>query len=255
MQQLDSLAVTITGTTLSRALLVALLATFLVGHARGQSVCGCLASGSDESVLMKESVRCDTTFLKNRSLLYYQFNCDSIWLTLEDVRGRRKILFSMDAAMYGYTYRLGYQLMKEFSSSLLFRHGCPANGPCDYSLLDKETGKKIMGFGDLIYDGHDTLSDFIVYFTSYSHASITLHFINTGKKHLFKVNPARFSSGEYLVPEQQFYTVSVSQNSLELKHRFKLKDEDEDWSIDSLVIDLAAIRGSNGRNQRRRSVR
>ena len=44
-------------------------------------------------------------------------------------------------------YRLGFQLRKENSSTLLFSEDCPANGPCTYVVIDKNTGKLIRRYG------------------------------------------------------------------------------------------------------------
>ncbi|MFN8237394.1 MAG: hypothetical protein U0T77_04425 [Chitinophagales bacterium] len=87
------------------------------------------------------TVDCDIRTLKNKAKLYYQFNCDSIWLTLEN-NGQKKIIFSTDTELYAYTYRLGYQLEKEYKNSLLFKFGCSASIPdCSYILINKWNGK------------------------------------------------------------------------------------------------------------------
>ena len=36
------------------------------------------------------TISCETAKFKNGSKLYWQFNCDRIWLTLEDVKGKKK---------------------------------------------------------------------------------------------------------------------------------------------------------------------
>ncbi len=77
-----------------------------------------------------------------------------------------------------YMSRLGYTLIKEFKNSLLFRSGCPANGPCIYTLVDKTSGNKIKTFNQLICidtdvqfeNPHKYNYDFIVYFSkNYDH--------------------------------------------------------------------------------------
>lgn len=93
--------------------------------------------------LIREQIDCSTIHLKNNYLLYYQYNCDSIWLTLESTRKKKTVLFSMNTMHYAYTYRLGCQLQKERSRTLLFRCGCPANGPCTYRVIDKYTGRQL----------------------------------------------------------------------------------------------------------------
>ncbi len=89
------------------------------------------------------TVSCETAKLKNNSKLYWQYDCNRIWLTLENAKGKKAVINEVDVELFGYTYRLGYYLIKEYKNSLLFRSGCPANGPCIYTLIDKNNGKII----------------------------------------------------------------------------------------------------------------
>lgn len=185
---------------------------------------------------MRESINCDTIVLKNKSLLYYQFNCDSVWLTLENKKGNKNILFSMGAELYGYTYRLGYQLIKEFKTTLLFRSGCAANGPCNYVLTNKENGKEIEKFGELIFNSEDSLSEFIIYFSDDKLSSLTLYFINTNKKYKIKIPAERFI-GKTIIPEQQFEKPVLENDNLTLTYKYKLNKK-ENWVKDNINIDL-----------------
>ncbi len=183
---------------------------------------------------MKERVGCDTTILKNKSLLYYQFDCDSIWLTLENISGNKKVIDNMDPELY----RLGYYLTKEFQRSLLFRHSCLGSAPCEYDLIDKETGKLIKEFGKLIYNADDSLSNFIVYFSDDSFSFITLHYIDTDKKYKIKILTEQFNGIE-IHAEQQFERPKIENNLVTLLYRYKLKYEEKDWSVDRIIIDLS----------------
>jgi hypothetical protein len=143
---------------------------FLFNQTYGQkSQCFC-----DNDTLMNDAtVNCDTTKLKNNSRLYWQFNCERVWLTLENANGKKFVIDEVDIELYAYTYRLGYHLIKEYKSSLLFRSGCSANGPCFYTLIDKTTGKKIKEFNQLICidtdaqleNEHAYNYEFVVYFS------------------------------------------------------------------------------------------
>jgi len=96
------------------------------------------------------TVGCDTTYFSNGSKIYWQYNCDRIWLTLENSRNNKVVIDEVPSEYYQYTYRLGFSLVKEYKNCLLFRGGCPANGPCIYTLVDKDNGKKIKSFSQLI---------------------------------------------------------------------------------------------------------
>lgn len=98
----------------------------------------------DENKLMNEgNINCDTIKLKNNYNLYWQFNCNRIWLTLEKPNTSKTVINEVEVNLYGYTYRIGYQLIKDYKNKLLFRSGCPASGLCKFVLIDKKSGKKI----------------------------------------------------------------------------------------------------------------
>ena len=44
----------------------------------------------NDSLINHYTVECDTILLSNKSKLYWQFNCDRIWLTLDNVNGQKK---------------------------------------------------------------------------------------------------------------------------------------------------------------------
>lgn len=143
--------------------------------------CGCIT----DSLITENTTSCDTVILKSGGKLYYQFNCDSIWLTYEN--DKKHIIFNMTTELYAYTYRLGYQFSKEYDKYLLFRSGCPANGPCDFILINKETGKETKQLGELIYD-HDSevFHDFLIYFSDSNLNSLTLYFVDENRKERFQ---------------------------------------------------------------------
>ncbi len=122
------------------------MTVFLFHQSYGQKKdCFC-----DKDTLMNEStVDCKTIILKNSSKLYWQFNCGRIWLTLENANGKKKVIDEVKVELYAYAYRLGYHLIKEYKNTLLFRSGCPANGPCMYTVIDKTNGKKIKEYKNI----------------------------------------------------------------------------------------------------------
>lgn len=111
-------------------------------YAQQRKECNC----SKRQFIM-EPTDCRTEYLRGGGKLYYQFNCDSAWLTLVPKAGKSKVIYVMKGTDYseaGYLlYRLGFQLRKEGKTGLLFSEDCPANGPCNYVLVNKFTGKEI----------------------------------------------------------------------------------------------------------------
>lgn len=171
----------------------------------------------NDSLINHYTVECDTILLSNKSKLFWQFNCDRIWLTLDNVNGQKKIIDSLQIELYPLTYRLGYHLIKEFDNTILFRSGCPANGPCVYNLIDKFTGEKIKEFDQLICI--DTEDDnynfeFIVYLSDTTD-HIIIYYINNEK--LLKI-PFAENLTSMAYPQQQFEEMTLKNNNLELTY-------------------------------------
>ncbi|RZK26050.1 MAG: hypothetical protein EOO43_03915 [Flavobacterium sp.] len=173
-----------------------------------------------DSLMNNATVSCKTQILRNKSKLYWQYNCDKIWLTLENTKGQKVIIDEIPVGYYGYTYRLGFHLVKEFEKSILFRSGCPANGPCNYTIIDKNTGKKLDEFRQLIcIDTHVTQEekyqfDFIVYADS-TYKKIIVNYPDT--KYVLTI-PFDFQRNNLTarIPEFQFHNMKKNGNILTL---------------------------------------
>lgn len=167
------------------------------------------------------TVSCDETDLRYGAKLYWQYSCDRIWLTLEKKNGRKIVLDEMPVDLFGYTYRLGYYFSKEYEKHLLFRSGCPANGACNFILVNKETGKIEKEFGELIYNHDtDTFYDFVLYFDYKSNTdySIIAEFIDTNRKFEIPVNSSYLTE---IHPEYQFEKVSYENQLISLTYNDK----------------------------------
>jgi hypothetical protein len=174
----------------------------------------------DKNILMNgATVLCDATTLNNNSKLYWQYNCDRIWLTLENNSGQQIVLNEVPVEFYGYTYRLGFRLIKEFDNTILFRSGCPANGPCLYTLIDKSTGNKIEEFNQLIGLDADVNwenpskynFDFIV-FLSDSANQIIIYFVDNQRKLRVPFKDKLTAP----IPQYQFNKMALEINTLTL---------------------------------------
>jgi hypothetical protein len=215
--------------TLKQILLFTLLTLTSLGFAQTRQ-CEC----PTDSFITQYTTNCRTKYLQDSSMLYYQFNCDSIWLTLEN-KTQKHIIFSMTTEYYSYTYRLGYQFAKEFNNSILFRSGCPANGPCNFILVDKKTGKTITEFGELIYD-HSAdspfVESFILYFSDSSLSSITIDYIDSGKIYKISVDGRQFKG---IIPEYEIDNISVKDSILSFTQPYLDKKK---WSTKTVTVDL-----------------
>jgi hypothetical protein len=169
----------------------------------------------EKDSLMAESISCDTTYFSNKSKIFWQFNCSTIWLTLENKEGKKITIDEVPIELSGYAYRLGYHLIKEYKNSLLFRSDCAATGPCSYTLVDKNNGKKIREFYQLICIDSDVQTEneheydfnFVVYL---SDSSIVVEYIESKKR----VKVAFKDKLTAAIPEQQFDKMNLKNNVL-----------------------------------------
>lgn len=188
---------------------------------------------------IKERIDCKIKKFKDGGKLYYQFTCDSIWLTYENNKGKRFIIDSSDTTLYFYNYRIGFQLAREYKKSLLFRSGCPANGPCNFILIDKKTGKRLSEFGELIYD-HSTekFYDFIIYFSNDKLNALTLDFIDANRQYEVPIKPKLFDS---LIPEYSFDKISFNNEKLTLSYRYEKSDK---WLTKTIIVNIEKLKTS-----------
>jgi hypothetical protein len=137
----------------------------------------------------------------------------------------------MSTVYYPYIYRLGYHFAKEYNKYLLFRSGCPANGPCNFVLVDKKNGKTIKELGELIYN-HDstTFYDFLIFFSD--SISITLYFVDKNLSYYIDINPEHFTS---IIPEYQFDKIILKDDYLLMEYTY---DQGGKWMTNTISVDL-----------------
>lgn len=193
--------------------------TILFGQKQKQ--CSCLKVWTFDKI-----EDCQEKILKDKSKLYYQFNCDSIWLTLERPSGKKKILYSLSGEDYKdlgpYNYRLGYYFINEFETELLFRFGCPATGSCNYVLVNKKSGTTTQKFSNLILDlNKESNNEFLIYFDETTDDNLIVQFVDLKKKIKIPINPSHFTQ---IIPEFQFDEIYLKDNILVMTYIY---DEDE----------------------------
>ena len=175
----------------------------------GQNICSC-----ESNQQQNKSIGCDIDILGNGDLLYYQHNCDSIWLILD--KGDQKInLFTTETDLYGYHYRLDPKLVNEFEEYLLFRYGCPANGPCNHFAVNKATGDKTADFYELIFKGENSLTNFVV---ALDYMNIKIHNLKTNETDSIPFDTERLTA---IIPEYHFDKGKISKGILYLPYSYQ----------------------------------
>ncbi|RYD95970.1 MAG: hypothetical protein EOP50_07230 [Sphingobacteriales bacterium] len=158
----------------SRLFAIAFLAFSL--PATGQHTCACAS-------IPAEAFRpdCSVRRLSNGGALYYQYTCDSIWLTLENRTGRRMVLYSMPSSLHEAHERVGYQLAREFKTVLLFRNDWVSPTGWNYVVVDKSNGTiKKNGLNVVECAGAETLGAYLAEFAG--SRTLVLYNPDTGKR-------------------------------------------------------------------------
>ncbi|MDD4970893.1 MAG: hypothetical protein PHT07_15810 [Paludibacter sp.] len=190
----------------------------------------------DKDTLMNNAtVSCDTTTFTNGSKMYWQFNCDRIWLTLENIKKEKQVIDESTSELYDLTYRLGFHLIKEYKNTLLFRSGCPANGPCNHTLIDKTNGKKIKEFDQLICINTENQSknphkyeyNFIVSLST-NLDYLIVYFVDS-KKTIKKPFLEKLTS---VIPQSQFEKMTLKNNILTIYYEVDNCDKSKTITID-----------------------
>ncbi|MET3979842.1 hypothetical protein ABIB62_002816 [Mucilaginibacter sp. UYP25] len=206
---------------------------FIVTCASAQKVCNCSANKN-----WSEGISCKDIILKNKSKLYWQFNCDSSWLTFQNKLGEKKIIYSLE--LVGYTGRLGYSYATEYKAGFLIQNnlisGCCT--PPEYILYSKMTGKEIINLGPLIYYSVRYNDPLIV---SYNTDALVVYNIETKKR--MKIDLPKgvvawtLKAGELPEPEYLFDAKLIG-SVLIIKYRYlKIKTKDT-WLNTIVKIDL-----------------
>ena len=214
-------------------ILTTLFLTFtLAGHCQKHCFC-------DRDTMLKKYISCDTTLLKNDAKLYNQFDCDSLITILESSVGIKYHILTMQTNLTFYV-RLQPHLIHDFDKSILVSSGCSANGLCNHYLFDKENGRAINTFGNIIYT--DDSQNFIIYFANLD--SLILHYIDSDKKYFIKFPGERFEntlakSIPDIVPESLFDESKITNNIVTLKYHYQDKGETNKWLYDYIAIDLS----------------
>jgi len=227
-------------------LIFCFLFSLITYYSFGQT-CNC-----DDDSLLNEIISCDTIHFENGAELYWNFNCDSSWLTLLTPTRSKQIIFSLGDGLQELTGRIGYVEFYEYKSTFLVQNnvisGCCA--PPDFYLYDKTTGQKIKELGRIIYLSEDRKYPIIISITNSSYDtskiadlnSLTIFNINTNKEYLislpnFEIEQA-LENTEEMYAEFLFEDSIVENGILILQYRYRNPKNEEEQYTRNIQIEL-----------------
>ena len=111
-------------------------------------VCAC-----EKKSYLKDIISCDITSLKNGAKIYWNYDCNSSWITFQNKNFKKKIFF-LEEDLQDYSGRLGFIEWTETKNHFLVKNkvisGCCE--PLEIVLFNKDNGNKIKKLGTLIFD-------------------------------------------------------------------------------------------------------
>lgn len=151
------------------------------------------------------------------------------WLTLQQKSGKKTILFrETESDVFHLAYRLTYKLVKEYKSSLLFRYGCAANGPCMFAVVNKNTGKLVLDIEaeELLKDPYIERPNFLLFYGS-DFSQLQLLYLNTLRQYSLSVDVLRLPQD----PDYTLMRITTTETKILLHYKY-YDDQDLVRSID-----------------------
>ncbi len=184
----------------------------------------------------------DTMSTVTGSMIYWQYNQDSSWLTFEDINGVKKMLNTMYCPMMGYSYKLGMQRYDVYPKYAVFYEelisGCCT--PPNVVFLDNSTAKELKRIDSYSLIRLD--EEFCMFFIDTTLNTASFLDLKTDKtsnvifpEGLF-VSKMESSGNTY--PREFFNEIEVYKNNLKVVYQFKNKQSDRDWIKDSIIVNL-----------------
>lgn len=126
-----------------------------------------------------EAISCKPITMRNGARLYWQFNCDSSWLTFRSPTGKKRRVFTNP--MPDLTGRIGLSFAFENDRTFTLRNrvisGCCA--PEQYILYSKSSGRELQEKGFCIWLSQNRQYNFLVRFADARQHSLMLDFLDT----------------------------------------------------------------------------
>jgi len=183
-----------------------------------------------KDTLLAQIISCEPISLDNGAKLYWNYNCDSSWITFENRNREKKTIFTLGDGLIQLTNRLGHTSFQEFRTTFLYTNrvisGCC--DPDDYYLYSKASGKLIKKIGTAIYVSDNSQIPFVVSVTNRSHIpkfdfnSLTLYNVDTQKSFRIKIKKGEIEKGmknnNYMFPEYIFDNPTIDGQILTIKY-------------------------------------
>lgn len=229
-----------------RRIFITIISLLLCTVVFGQN-CSCTKDSILSSIII-----CDTIKFDNQAKLFWNYNCDSSWLTFESPKHKKEILYSLGKDLEPLTGRLGLSFAQEYSQTFLIQDnvisGCCV--PPDFFLYDKATGQEKKDLGRLLFYSNNRKLPFTISITGSGYDSIytgnydslIIYNIDKQKEYFYKLQKGEISKAlnqtVKMFPENLFDEPILKGESVILTFQLNNPKNQKDIRFKKIIIDL-----------------
>ncbi|MBV6881059.1 hypothetical protein NG800_013610 [Epilithonimonas ginsengisoli] len=198
-------------------------------------ICSC-----SETPYLDDLISCKTTAFQNGTKIYWEFDCNSSWITFQNGALKKKI-FELDKDEMEFSGRLGYKSWTEFGNSFLIENsvvsGCCQ--PDEYILYDKITGDKISDLGTLVFIEKIGEKPFVL--TIKNNDDLIFTNLNDNKSYVVKIPKDKIAktleNSNELYAENLFGNVQIKNGLLSIELKYKISKKRK-WKKEIITFDV-----------------
>lgn len=197
-----------------------------------KSNCGCDIKKNNP----ENQYKCDTTIFSNGSKMYWQWNCDSVWLTFENKD--KSILKSCEKTNVYECERTGLNFLKEYPNYLLFQYkwisGCCT--PPDIVFISKVNGSELKRITNDLFVWGDVDENYILYFSDTTYTKMVYLENNADKECTFQFDKEQVNKS--VDKNQVLQMADLFKNFKKNKNDFTFDFKTSEGLIKKLKIEL-----------------
>ncbi|WP_345203533.1 hypothetical protein [Chryseobacterium ginsengisoli] len=217
-----------------RRLLIIIFSCFL--HLIYSQNCGC-----SKKPELKNLISCRPTIFKNKAKIFWEYNCNSSWITFQKGKYQHKI-YSLDKATMEFSTRLGYINWTEYKNSFLIENSM-ASGCCDpheYILYSKETGVKIANLGTAIFKNDSDKDPYVL--TMSGNDEVLFTNLNDNKSCRIKIPQKKIENtlknSDKFYAEELFENFQLKKGILSMQLKYK-DSRNSKWKKEAIILNTA----------------
>lgn len=189
---------------------------------------------------LKDVLSCEATLLQNGAKIYWEYDCNSSWITFQKGKEKRKI-FELEKEFIALSGKLGYRNWTEYKNSFLIENSL-ASGccqPAEYILYDKNNGRKITELGTVIFISDTKDQPYTV--TLKNNHQLLYTNLNNNRSYPVKIPENlienTLKNSEELYPENLFESIHVKNKMLFISLRYK-ESKKADWKVKTITRNI-----------------